>query len=90
MSREFQVYIDLQGETVVCGRLWTRALPREGASFEYDAFWLARRGAFALEPELPLARGLGASVALSTQVHPSFRVQPPSFPRELRALMLLM
>lgn len=53
MDRELLVYVGAQ----LCGLLRVRAAPREGASFEYDARWLARAEAFALDPELPLGRG---------------------------------
>jgi serine/threonine-protein kinase HipA len=58
MDRELLVYLDIAGEPVLVGRLWARARRgAESASFEYDPAWLGRRGAFALDPELPLARG---------------------------------
>lgn len=57
MNRELVVHVDRGGETARCGRLWTRAAPREGSSFEYERAWLERKDAFALDPELPLARG---------------------------------
>ena len=57
MNRELAVYLDLDGVPVRCGRLWTRSAPREGASFEYDDGYRARRGAFALAPDLPLGAG---------------------------------
>ncbi len=57
MNREILVYADLDGQLVLCGRLWTRSAPRESASFEYDAAWRTSRRGFALDPELPLAAG---------------------------------
>ena len=49
---------DLHGSTVPVGRLWTRTRgARETASFEYEPSWLSHRGAFGLDPVLPLARG---------------------------------
>ena len=57
MSRALAVFVDVEGTPVPVGRLWTRATPRLGASFEYDTGWLSRRGAFALDPELPLGPG---------------------------------
>jgi serine/threonine-protein kinase HipA len=59
MDRELLVYLDVAaGAPVRVGRLWARARRNaESASFEYDSAWLGRRGAFALDPELPLARG---------------------------------
>lgn len=57
MERELDVFMDWQGETVPVGRLWARAKgARQTASFEYASDWLARRGAFSLDPELPLTR----------------------------------
>jgi serine/threonine-protein kinase HipA len=57
VNRELIVYLDRGGRPLRCGRLWTRAGPREGASFEYDARWRESRDAFALDPELPLSAG---------------------------------
>ena len=58
MERELLVFMELAGETVSVGRLWTRTRgARETASFEYDPSWLARRDAFGLEPMLPPGRG---------------------------------
>lgn len=58
MERELLAFIEMDGETVRVGRLWTRARgAKDTASFEYDASWLARRYAFGLDPELPAARG---------------------------------
>lgn len=57
MERELLVYVDRAGAPVLAGRLWARVrAAKESASFEYDASWLDRRDAFALDPELPLAR----------------------------------
>ena len=58
MDRQLTVHLDLDGAPVLVGRLWARSKgARESASFEYDASWLARRDAFALDPELPLGAG---------------------------------
>ncbi|HEY4058613.1 MAG TPA: type II toxin-antitoxin system HipA family toxin [Kofleriaceae bacterium] len=58
MERELDVVLELDGTDVLVGRLWSRTRgARESASFEYDGTWLTRRGAFALDPELPLATG---------------------------------
>ena len=58
MERETAVYIDLAGATVPVGTLWTRTRgARQTASFEYAASWLARPGAFGIDPALPPARG---------------------------------
>jgi serine/threonine-protein kinase HipA len=57
MERVLLVHLSLEGTDVIVGRLWTRhRAGRETSSFEYDATWLARPDAFALDPELPLAR----------------------------------
>lgn len=58
MDREVFVYIDLQGEPILVGRLWLRIRKgRESATFEYDPSWLAHPERFALEPALTLAPG---------------------------------
>lgn len=58
MERELLVYVDRAGAPVLAGRVWARVrAAKESASFEYDASWLGRRDAFALDPELPLACG---------------------------------
>ena len=55
MDREAWVYIDVDGETVLVGRLWSRVRAgRESASFQYDDSWLERPDRFALEPALSL------------------------------------
>ena len=56
MERELFVYMDRAGTPTLVGRLWIRAHQRtESATFLYDADWLRRTGAFALEPALPLS-----------------------------------
>lgn len=58
MERELFVSVDVDGAPVSVGRLWARVRSgRESASFEYERGWLLRRGAFALDPELPLTAG---------------------------------
>ncbi|MFN0195094.1 MAG: type II toxin-antitoxin system HipA family toxin, partial [Aestuariivirga sp.] len=58
MQRELLVYLDLGGQPVLVGRLWTRERQgRESSSFAYEADWLTRRGAFALSPSLMLTAG---------------------------------
>src|SRR5262245_4718148 len=58
MDRQAFVYLDLSGEPVLVGRLWSRLRKgRESATFEYDSSWLARPDRFALEPALSLAPG---------------------------------
>ena len=59
MERELFVYVDMAGQAVLAGRLWTRAQARasrhaESATFLYDAGWLERPDRFSLEPALPL------------------------------------
>jgi len=58
MEREAFVFIDLHGEPILVGRLWSRIRRgRESASFEYDPSWLNHPERFALEPALTLAPG---------------------------------
>lgn len=58
MQRELLVYLDLNGQPMLIGRLWARERAgRESSSFAYEADWLARRGAFALAPSLMLTAG---------------------------------
>ena len=58
MDREVFVYIDLQGEPILIGRLWSRIRKGlESATLEYDPSWLAHPERFALEPALALAPG---------------------------------
>ena len=55
MERELFVYVDMAGQAVLAGRLWTRARQRaESATFLYDAGWLEHPDRFSLEPALPL------------------------------------
>jgi serine/threonine-protein kinase HipA len=52
------VYVDLEGQPQLAGRLWThRGGRRESASFEYDKRWLENPRRFALEPALTLDPG---------------------------------
>ena len=58
MSREVEVHVDLDGQTHLAGRLWSRLNKgREGASFAYDSSWLASPLRFPLEPALSLDKG---------------------------------
>ncbi|MBI5543652.1 MAG: HipA domain-containing protein [Deltaproteobacteria bacterium] len=57
MNRDILVYVDVAGTPTLCGRLWTRSLPREGASFEYAEAWRKHPRAFSLDPDLPLDEG---------------------------------
>ena len=41
MERQTEVFIDLDGNACLVGRLWSRSIKgRESASFEYDSAWL--------------------------------------------------
>jgi serine/threonine-protein kinase HipA len=58
-ERELDVFIDLDGIPARAGRLWARDRGgKESASFEYDVAWRARPVSFALDPMLPLGRGV--------------------------------
>lgn len=58
MDGESLVYVDLHGEPIRVGRLWSRTRgARESATFEYDASWLTHPERFPLEPSLPLTQG---------------------------------
>lgn len=58
MDREAFVYMDIAGDPVLVGRLWSRIRKqRETGAFEYDASWLKRADRFALEPALILSEG---------------------------------
>jgi serine/threonine-protein kinase HipA len=58
MDTEVMVYMDLDGQPVLVGRLWARMRRgRNSASFEYDKDWLLRSDRFALEPALQLGPG---------------------------------
>jgi len=51
MNREIEIHIDLDGQSHLVGRLWSRLNKgREGASFVYDPSWLASHCAFRLNP----------------------------------------
>ena len=57
-DKQLLVYVDLEGEPQLVGRLWARSRKgRESASFEYDASWLKHPSRFALEPALVLSHG---------------------------------
>lgn len=58
MERELLVFMDIDREPVLVGRLWARERTgRETSSFVYDQSWIRRRGAFALAPSLALTPG---------------------------------
>jgi serine/threonine-protein kinase HipA len=57
-DRSLFVYVDLEDEPHLAGRLWARSRRgKESASFEYDDAWLANPSRFTLEPALVLGRG---------------------------------
>ena len=68
MASPIFVSIDLNGETRLVGRMWTRFRGRrESATFEYSSTWLASPKCFALEPALALGErahhtGVGKSI----------------------------
>ena len=70
MNRELAVHVDLDGQPVLCGRLWTRSAPREGASFEYDPTWRTSQHAFALDPVFFLHDGVGWRLAPAYDLNP--------------------
>ncbi|MCK5133000.1 MAG: HipA domain-containing protein [Candidatus Sabulitectum sp.] len=52
------VYIDINGKTILVGRLWTHIRGRrESATFEYSSSWLRSPTCFALEPALSTEEG---------------------------------
>ena len=58
MNREIEIHVDLDGQSHLVGRLWSRLNKgREGASFVYDPSWLASPLRFPLEPALSLDPG---------------------------------
>ena len=58
MNREIYVHVELHGETLPVGQLWSRSRRgRESASFRYDERWLTHSERFALEPALILGPG---------------------------------
>ncbi len=59
MNRELEIYVDLQGEAHLAGRLWARSHKgRQSASFEYDPSWLQSESRFSIDPFLDLGRGV--------------------------------
>lgn len=58
MERHVPVYVDLDGEPHLVGRLWAHVRrDRESATFEYDPSWLEHRSRFSLDPALSLGAG---------------------------------
>lgn len=57
-DREVEVWVSLGGEDVLAGRFWAhRRRGVESATFAYAPGYLADRGAYPLDPALPLASG---------------------------------
>lgn len=57
-DREAEVWVQLAGEDVLAGRLWShRRQNLESATFVYSPQYLARRGSYPLDPSLPLVSG---------------------------------
>jgi serine/threonine-protein kinase HipA len=56
-EREVEVLVQIAGRDVLAGRLWAHRRGTESQTFAYDASFLSRRGAYALDPALPLAAG---------------------------------
>ncbi len=55
---EVEVVVQIGGDDVLAGRLWShRRRGTESATFSYAGEYLARRGAYELDPRLPLAAG---------------------------------
>ncbi len=55
---EVEVVVAMGDEDVLAGRLWPhRARGTESATFSYDSSYLARSGAYELDPRLPLVGG---------------------------------
>lgn len=58
MDQAVLVYIDLEGDLLLVGRLWDHLRKgRESLSFEYDRSWLSHPQRFALDPSLQLVEG---------------------------------
>jgi serine/threonine-protein kinase HipA len=58
VNREIDIYVDLDGQTHLVGRLWSRVSKgREGTSFAYEPAWLKSPLRFPLEPALSLDSG---------------------------------
>lgn len=58
MTSELLVYVDLNGKAVLAGQLWSHFRNgRQSATFQYGPDWIRHKGAFSLDPSLPLASG---------------------------------
>jgi serine/threonine-protein kinase HipA len=56
MERELRVFVDVDGQPIFAGRLWSRHKSgRNSCTFSYDASWIDK--GFALSPAIPLVRG---------------------------------
>ncbi|HEX2393202.1 MAG TPA: HipA domain-containing protein [Solirubrobacterales bacterium] len=56
--RQIEVFVQIAGEDVLAGRLWSHRRQRtESETFAYSPSYLARNGAYALDPALPLVSG---------------------------------
>ncbi len=59
MERETEVFIEIDRDSFLVGRLWSRATKgRESASFEYDKTWITSELRFPLEPVLTMDAGI--------------------------------
>lgn len=57
-EREVEVLVQIAGEDVLAGRVWSHRRNKvESATFIYAEQYLARQGAYALDPLLPLSSG---------------------------------
>ena len=57
-ERQVEVFVQIGGEDVLAGRLWShRRQNTESETFAYAAEYLSRRDAYALDPALPLVAG---------------------------------
>jgi serine/threonine-protein kinase HipA len=57
-DRVVDVVVEIGGEEMLAGRMWShRRAAVESATFAYDNAYLARPGAYELDPALPLATG---------------------------------
>ncbi len=57
-DRAADVYVQIVGQDFLAGSLWThRGRGAESATFAYEPAYLASKGAYALDPALPLAPG---------------------------------
>ncbi len=58
MPAGVEVVVSIAREDVLAGRLWAhRSRGRESATFSYEESYLARRGAYEIDPRLPLLGG---------------------------------